>query len=262
MDFGSIILVLLIYIGLFYLLKSVINKNNNSYKRKVIFSYSFFGFILFVSLISYLGDRGKFIWDDVRTISLFFIFINTWLFLDYRKSNLLNNEKVRIFRFTYLKGVKLITIIVPVFFTFLLFIILIINDFKAINGVAVLSIILIILSFFWALLYFRNLKLNKFKSESIIIYTDDTYIKYELFNKTFFRLSKIIDQSYSVDLKKSFILYLTQNNSKEFVWVIYLEKTTLKDNSNNNKELLEILKSLDCKIAEINLDNLTTQIIS
>lgn len=184
------------------------------------------------------------------------------VFLDYRKSNLLNNEKVRIFRFTYLKGVKLITIIVPVFFTFLLFIILIINDFKAINGVAVLSIILIILSLFWALLYFRNLKLNKFKSESIIIYTDDTYIKYELFNKTFFRLSKIIDQSYSVDLKKSFILYLTQNNSKEFVWVIYLEKTTLKDNSNNNKELLEILKSLDCKIAEINLDNLTTQIIS
>lgn len=114
---------------------------------------------------------------------------------------------------------------------------------------------------FWALLYFRNLKLNKFKSESIIIYTDDTYIKYELFNKTFFRLSKIIDKSYSVDLKKSFILYLTQNNSKEFVWVIYLEKTTLKDNS-NNKELLGILKSLECKIAEINLDNLTTQIIS
>lgn len=261
MDFESIIITLLIYIGIYFLLKSVIIKNDTSFKVKTIFSYVFLGFVLLVSIISLIADKDKNILNEIISTGLFFIFINLLLFKDYHK-NSSNIENIKMFRFTYLKSVKILTILMPILFSLFLIYILWINDFKLVNFMSLLTIILLVLSLFWVLLYFRNMTINKFKRESIIIYNGKSYMKYDLSKKKYFKLSKLVDKTYKIILKKSFIIYLTENSTKEFVWLVHLEKFNIDNSDNNSTILLELLENLECKIVDINIDNYSRKIIS
>lgn len=64
---------------------------------------------------------------------------------------------------------------------------------------------------------------NKFQKESLFLYTEGKYVKYDLTNKNYFKMKKYINEKSQLDLDRSFMIYLTENNIKELVWTFNVD---------------------------------------
>ena len=106
MNYESAIIKYVVYMIVYFLLRSIVDKQNRSLKKMVFFSYGLFLAIVFLSGLAYIDEPNKNVIEDVVSLGMFFLTLNILLFY-YNKDDLNKN----IIKSTYTNGRKLIYIL-------------------------------------------------------------------------------------------------------------------------------------------------------
>lgn len=252
MNYESAIIKYVVYMIVYFLLRSIVDKQNRSLKKMVFFSYGLFLAIVFLSGLAYIDEPNKNVIEDVVSLGMFFLTLNILLsyYNKYNKDDLNKN----IIKSTYTNGRKLIYILSS-FLSLLILILLLINtSFKTISFSIVLLTIIFILSIVWNIIYIKDFKKKNITKEIVMVYNNHSYIQYDVSNKLLINLKKLLKLNSNIAIEKSFMIFLKENSGNKLIWTFYTYDIDIERDENFDKDFFNKFYNIDGRYVEMNLE--------
>lgn len=245
MDYTEIFLSIFIYSAVFYFLKTAFIKKTTCFIKKIVFGLLFFFIIAFVYLMTFIDEKQVSL-SKVIIIIFLLILVSAWIFISYRKKDLdvkieSKDHILKIKGFTNIRGFKLISLLMLIVSFNLVTMIIIVTELKEVNAWIIGNIIVLILLIFWNIVFRIFLKIKVINNESIIIFNDQSYMKYDITRKFYFNLPKLLGND-EYTIKRSYKMNLIEDNVQSILWIYQISDYHIKQADDFFEPLLDLFK--------------------